>query len=177
MIQIAQQTIDYYFKHNKKPTINDLQMTPSEYKEKKWRIFVTLYKNWEIRGASWNIQEIENTLADEIIENTIQALSQDQRFDPVRSDEAKNIKIRIDYITKREPLQSAEYKKIDPVKSGIIAIQRDYNSLACVLPNINPKLLTWEDFAKILEEKLKIHPFKEENYILYKIETYIETNY
>jgi hypothetical protein len=40
-----------------------------------------------------------------------------------------------------------------------------------ILPNINPSLLTWEDLIPIIKAKFNSNTFKEEEYILYKIET------
>jgi hypothetical protein len=43
--------------------------------------------------------------------------------------------------------------------------------MAVILPNINPSLLTWEDLLPILESKFNTKWFKEQEYIIYKIET------
>jgi AMMECR1 domain-containing protein len=78
----------------------------------------------------------------EIIENTIEAISQDSRFSPVKLDEVKDIKIRVDLITSRKILKESEVLSIDPVKNGVLVIKKDYSSTALILPNINPLLLT-----------------------------------
>ena len=49
--------------------------------------------------------------------------------------------------------------------------------MACILPNINPKLLTWDDFIPILKEKLSEKSFNETDYIIYEIKTEVETSY
>lgn len=177
MIDIATQTIDYYFKHLKKPELSDLEIKDPQLIESQGKVFVTLYINGEVRWASWNIQEVETSLALEIVENTIAALSTDSRFDPITMNESKNIKIRIDQITNRNPLGEWEYQKIDPVKSWILVIEKEYKNLACILPNMSSKLLTGEDFIPVLREKLKIPHFQENDYIIYAIETHTLTNY
>jgi AMMECR1 domain-containing protein len=138
---------------------------------------VTLYKKWEIRWSSWNIKEIKNNIAEEIIENTITALSKDPRFKPVKLEEVKDLKIRIDFIKKRTILQDKEIFQIDPIKEWVLAIKKDYSSMAAILPNINPSLLIWEDLIPILEAKFNSKWFKEEDYILYKIETETFNNF
>ncbi|MBT3726716.1 AMMECR1 domain-containing protein [bacterium] len=62
------------------------------------------------------MKEIKNTIAEEIIINTVQAISKDSRFEAVKLDEVNSLKIRIDKITSREILQDKEIFKIDPVK-------------------------------------------------------------
>lgn len=177
MIDIAKQTIDFYFKNFKTPKINDLNIKDESLTQLNWSLFITLYKWWEIRWSSWNIKEIKNSIAEEIIENTINALTKDSRFKPVKLDESKNIKIRIDLIKQRTILQDKEIFQIDPIKDGILVIKKDYSKMAVILPNINPSLLTWEDLLPVLESKFNVNWFKEEEYILYKIQTEIFDNF
>ncbi len=177
MISVAEQTIDFYLKNFKTPQIEDLNITDNSLIEWNWSLFVTIYKSGEIRWASWNIKEIKNTIAEEIIENTIQAISKDSRFKPVKLNETKDLKIRIDFIKKRTILQDKEILEIDPTKQWVLAIKKDYSKMAVILANINPSLLVWEDLLTILEEKFNTKWFKEEDYILYKIETQVYDNF
>jgi hypothetical protein len=86
------------------------------------------------------------------------------------------LRIRIDYISKRELQQEWKIYTIDPVKSWVIAMSKDYNSIWIVLPNISSKLLTWEDFIPILEAKMN-KKFNEKDLYLYEIKTDVYTNY
>jgi AMMECR1 domain-containing protein len=53
-----------------------------------------------------------------LIENTITAISKDSRFEKLKQDEVKDIKIRIDEIEDRQVLSEKEkINSIDPVKS------------------------------------------------------------
>ena len=177
MIEIAKQTIDFYLKNFKTPSIDELDIKDISLTQTNGSLFVTIYKAWEIRGSAWNIKEIKNTLAEEIIENTIHAISKDSRFKPVKLNEAKDLKIRIDLIKSRNILQDKEILQIDPIKQWVLAIKKDYSKMAVILPNINPSLLTWEDLLPILEAKFNVKWFKEEEYILYKIETQVYDNF
>jgi hypothetical protein len=91
--------------------------------------------------------------------------------------EAQEIKIRVDKIISREILTDKKINDIDPTTSGIITIKKDYSKVACILPNINPKLFAGEDFIPVLEEKLKEKKFIPDDYIIYEIKTEVETNY
>ena len=177
MISIAKQTLDFYLKNFKTPRVEDLEITDSSLLESVWSLFVTIYKKWEIRWSSWNIKDIKNSIAEEIIENTIEAITKDKRFKPVKLNEAKDLKIRLDYIKERTILQDKEIFQIDPIKQWILAIKKDYSKMAVILPNINPSLLTWEDLIPILEMKLNVSNFEEKDYILYKIETEVSDNF
>lgn len=176
MIEIAKQTIDFYLKNNKVPTIHDIEITDASNLDKKGSIFVTLYKNWEIRGSAGNIKEIKKSIVSEIIENTVHAISLDTRFSPLNLNEASDVKIRIDEITNRKVLKDKEISGLDPVKSWVIAIKKDYEKMVVILPNINPTLLSGDDFGPILKTKLWEKKFNEKDYILYGIETRVESN-
>jgi len=171
MLNIAEQTINFYFKNFKTPSLEDIEIKDKSLLEKKWSLFITLYKKWEIRWASWNIKEIKENLIEEIIENTIYALTKDTRFKAIQLDERKDLKIRLDLITNRQILQEKEILEIDPTKEWVLLLKKDYSKMAVILPNINPSLLTWEDLLPILESKFNTKWFKEQEYIIYKIET------
>jgi len=138
---------------------------------------VTLYKNGEVRGAGGNVKEIEKNIVEETIKNTIEALVLDKRFSPVTMDEVKDIKIRIDLIKERHILEEGKILALDPVKSGIICIKKDYDKLAVILPNISPRLLTGSDFIPVLKEKMQEKDFAEKDYIIYEITTQSMTNF
>ncbi len=177
MIEIVQQTIDYYLNNFKTPKIEDLEIKDTSLLEETWSTFVTIYKNGEVRWSAWNIKEIKNSIAEELIENTVSAISKDSRFEALKLDEQKDIKIRIDKISSRTILQDKELLEVDPTKNWVLAIKKDYTIMAAILPNISPLLLSWEDMIPVLEEKLKTKEFKESDYILYKIETEVSDNF
>jgi len=176
MKDLVSQILTSYFKKMREPNLSELELS-SELLEKKWSCFITLYSSWEVRWSAGNIKEIEKNLASELLKNTIAALTGDKRFAPLTLEEAEKLQFRIDYISERKIISEAELKKLDPVKDWVIAIKRDYEKLACILPNMSAKLMTWSDFIPVLLEKLEEKKFSEKNYILYAISTEVETNY
>jgi hypothetical protein len=52
MISIVKQTIDFYTKYFKTPSIDDLKIEDNNLLERKGNIFITIYKNSEIRGSA-----------------------------------------------------------------------------------------------------------------------------
>ena len=177
MISIAKQTIEFFLKTWKKISIVDLKIENKNLLNEKINAFVTIYSKWEVRWSAWNIKELKDNTVEEIIENTFFAISKDKRFSPLTSNEYNDLKIRIDKITERNLLKTKSIKTIDPTRAWVIAIKNDYSKMACILPNINPKLISGEDFINVLRQKLEEKSFDEKDYILYEIKTEIFTNY
>lgn len=175
MIDIVKQIIKYYLENNKKtPTKNELIINDISLLEKKWNIFVTVYKNWNIVWNSWNIVELENDLVWELIQNTITSLN-DPRFEKLTLDDLDKLKIRVDVINNRI-LLNKKIEDLNPVKSWILVIKKDYTKLSVILPNISPTLVSGGDFVKVISKKLD-EEFKLENYIVYEIETEVFSDY
>ena len=177
MLEVVIQTIQYYFKYLRAPSANEIEISNKTLFSIPWCIFVTLYKNGEIRWAGGNVKEIEQNIVEETIKNTIEALVLDKRFSPITMNEIKDIRIRIDLIKERHILEEGKILELDPVKSGVICIKRDYEKLAVILPNIAPKLLTGSDFIPMIKEKLEEKDFSEKDYIIYEISTQVMTNF
>lgn len=175
MIDLVKQTLDFYLKYQKEPQLTEIKVTNPELLTTRGSCFVTLYKNGEIRGSGGNVKEVEASLAQEIIKNSIAAATQDSRFDKLKLDDLETTKIRVDIISERRVLAEGKLLEIDPVKAGVIAIKKEYDKLAVILPNISPKLLTWSDFSAFLTAKLG-ESFAEKNYIVYEIKTTVESD-
>ena len=185
MISIVKQTVEFYLQKMRAPKVDELKVSRSEYLTTKWSCFVTIFLNWEVRGSAGNIKEIKSSIAEELIENTIEAITKDSRFEKLTIWESKNIKIRVDLITNRKVLartdEEAKAKietvsKIDPIKNWIIVIKKDYTNTTTILPNIDPKIIAWKDYTAILTAKLWEN-FDENKYIIYQIETKQENDY
>lgn len=177
MIDIVQQTIRYFITNGKAPELHEITVEDETLKEKPGSVFITLYHNGEVRGSAWNIKPIEENLLKEIIQSTVSALANDDRFDPVTLEESENIKIRIDLVTSEVILvNEKELTNLEPKKIGTIAIKKDYDKMAVILPNISSTLLFWKDFPEALGKKLW-ETFKFSDYIVYKMETQETTNF
>jgi len=64
----------------------------------------------------------------------------------------------------------------DVLGNGVIVIKKDYTKTATILPNIDPKIISGNDYQDILSAKLE-EPFEEDKYIIYEIETIVERDY
>ena len=180
MIEVINQIIKYYLQYKKSPTVNDLQIEDITLMDPQQKsLFITLYKNGEIRWASWTAMNLNKIpLITLLIENTVYALSKDNRFDSVELKEIQDLKIRLDIIQSKTVLSEWKtLKSIDPTKSWILAIKKDYEKIALILSNIHPVLITWDDYNDVLKAKLDDKEFKEENYLLYEIITEQKNNF
>ena len=65
----------------------------------------------------------------------------------------------------------------NPVNFWIIAIKRDYEKMAVILPNIHPSLISGDDYLEILPKKLGEKNFVDEDYIIYEIQTKTDSNF
>ena len=176
MITLAKQTIDFFTTKMREPKLEELDLKNQALVQERGCVFVTVYDKWEIRGSAGNIKEIEQSLAEETIKSTIQAISADSRFKPLTKAEAEDIRIRVDKITNRKVLEPWSVALLDPVTHGIIVIKKDYSKLVTILPNISPAVLTSGDLVDYLEAKLW-EKFIEKDCIVYQIETEVLTNY
>ena len=176
MKEIVSQILSQYFTKMREPKLEELEIN-EKYSNMTGCCFVTLYINGEVRGSAWNIKEIQANIAWELLANTMQALTSDKRFPPLTLQESEKIQFRIDYISQRNMLNLKDISGCDPTKYWIIAINRNYEKLAVILPNMSPKLMTWSDLLPVLENKLADKKLDDKNYIFYKIETQVETNF
>lgn len=174
MINIVKQTLQYFLSNGKIPTKNELIITDTSLLQKKATVFVTLYKNGNIVGSSGNVVELENDIVNELIQNSIYSL-QDPRFERLTLADLEKVKIRIDVITSRNILDKP-FSELNPAKSWVLVIKKDYSKLSIILPNISPTLVSWADFPKVLSRKLEEN-FKADDFIIYEIQTQVTSDY
>lgn len=187
MIEIVNQVLKYYLTYKKTPSLDLIEISDQKFLQNKASLFVTLYKNGEIVGSSGNVVEWNNSVATELILNTIFAL-QDVRAKKVVLGDIPNLKIRIDVLKRaqlKDPL--TQLPGLNPVNSWLLAIKHDNQKLSVILPNISPTLTTWESLCRTLINKLdepiakdgSISPeeFLNKNYHLYEITSHRVTNY
>ncbi len=177
MKEIVAKTLKFYFEKMRAPEVSELQLSDTSLMDERACFFVTLFLNGEVHGSAGNVKEIEENAIKEIIQNTISAVSKDKRFAPLTLEQSEKLWFRVDKIISRNIIHSADIKKLDPVKNGIICIKRDYEKLAVLLPNITPSLLTWEDMIPVIQNKLSEKSIDDKNFIVYQIETLSETSF
>lgn len=134
LLCLARATIKYYLAHNKTPHIEDLGIEITRPMKTKRAAFVTLKKHGRLRGCIGDILP-RVPLYQSVINNAMHAATHDYRFEPVTSDECKDLHIEISALTPPKPIES--YKDIRIGTDGVI-LQKEAHS-AVFLPQVAPE--------------------------------------
>lgn len=115
-VNLAYQSLEYYFKYNSKMSVPD--NIPSEMLSSKSGVFVSLYKYDTLRGCIGTILPTTKCIAEEIINNALSAAFNDYRFPPLTKEELKWLNISVYILKEPEPISSLDM--LDVHKYGII---------------------------------------------------------
>jgi len=171
-INLAKFSISHYLKTGEVPEIpRDL---PDEIIARRAGVFVCFKRNGELRGCIGTFTPVYENIAQEIIQNTISAATQDPRFLPVSLSELDEITVAIDILSEPEKLEDEEINKLNPKKFGILVKSEDGLRSGLLLPNLEG-VNTIEKQVSIACQKAGIDHYAE-NFCLYKftVERYEE---
>ncbi|GIW22936.1 MAG: AmmeMemoRadiSam system protein A [Candidatus Sericytochromatia bacterium] len=128
---LARKTVELFVTENKVLEVpNDIL---PEYKDKRAGVFVTIYKNGNLRGCIGTIMPTEENIIKEVIRNAISSCSQDPRFTKVSPDELNSLKYSVSILMPPEPVNSL--KDLDPSKYGVI-VTGQYGRRGLLLPRL-----------------------------------------
>lgn len=116
LVKLAKLAVETYIKEKK--IIKVPEDFPKEYLEKKAGVFVSIYKNNELRGCVGTYLPVYKNIAEETIRNAIASATEDFRFLPIEEDELKDLSYSV-YILK-EPQFVKNLDELDPKKYGVI---------------------------------------------------------
>ena len=123
-VRLARTTIEKYVKTGKKLRFPDdipsdlLEDLPEEASRERAGAFVSVHKNGMLRGCIGTIGPVQDSIAEEIISNSISAVSRDPRFDRVRENELDLLEINVDILGKPEDIAGPE--ELDVKRYGVI---------------------------------------------------------
>lgn len=155
-LKLARKTINNYILNNEKDNTKYPKKTHNG-------VFVTIYEFNQLRGCIGTILPITNSIESEIIENAIEAATNDPRFPKIKEDELDYLEIHVDILTKPTIVKSIY--ELNPKKYGIICLTNTKKGL--LLPNIEG-IDEVEEQVKIALKKGNIQ--EDENYIIEKFE-------
>ena len=115
-VNLAFESLKYYFDTKQKMSIPP--NLPEEMLTNKAGVFVSLYKFDTLRGCIGTILPTTNTIAEEIINNSLSAALNDYRFPPLTKEELKWLEITVYILKEPEPISSLDM--LDVHKYGII---------------------------------------------------------
>ena len=152
LLNLSRETLAWYLKYNKMPDVKTEQLTDN-LKENR-PCFVTLEKNGRLRGCI-GLFEFDKPLYKNVIDRSMAAATQDNRFTPVGYNELKDIVIEVSILTEPKELKfnSTEdlLNKLHPFEDGVILYTKYGNST--YLPQVWEQLPDKEDFLSNLCEK------------------------
>ncbi len=160
-VKLAKETIENYVRNGtvlKLP--NDL---PTEMLDDRAGVFVTIYKDGDLRGCIGTISPTQENIAMEIIQNAISSCSRDPRFYAVNTGELPYLSVSVDVLMPAEDIESLA--ELDPNKYGVIVNKGHRRGL--LLPNLEG-IDSAEEQVDIALKKAGIHPT--ENYSLERFE-------
>lgn len=164
LFELARQTLEHYFKtgevidprfrgNDNKKDRDGVEEVPFELKQKRGT-FVTLTKHGLLRGCIGHIEPVQEIYRD-VIENTLLAAFEDNRFTPLLEKELKDIEIEISILSEPQKLIYSGVEdllnKLRPGQDGVI-IEKD-NKNATYLPQVWGDFKSKEDFLSSLCEK------------------------
>jgi len=119
LLRIARDALEAWVGHSKRIDLDSYELTPAL--REKHGAFVTLRVARELRGCIGYTQNRE-TLARAVVENAINAASNDPRFDPVQPNELAAISIEVSALTPGDSPETP-FKQVRDLRE--IAIGRD----------------------------------------------------
>ena len=130
-VKLARASAEYFVKNGGIMPLPD--NLPPELLNTKAGAFVSVHKFGALRGCIGTIASTQDSLAQEIIENAVSAVSKDPRFQPVTEDELKYLDINVDVLGEAEPIKSEA--ELDVKKYGVI-VQSGYKR-GLLLPDLD----------------------------------------
>ncbi len=177
---IVKKIIEAYLNEKRILTIPELWLANSEYLETKHLSFITLYKDGKIIASSGRVHiKKENTVL-ELIENTLFCLKDPRFIEAIKNPtEINSVKFRVDIITNAQRKIIKSIEEVDPRMDGLIIISQQQNKLGVILPGITNLVSTSQELFDLVCRKAELDAtnLKEEEYILYKIQSTVFSDF
>lgn len=174
LIQTAYNAIQSQFSNLKMNTVVYQSVDIQENYNKATGIFITLWKidkngNRALRGCIGRHSRRFDNIIEEVADCAIQSAFFDDRFEPVRIKELKNIKIEISLLSAPEKIESLH--QLNPMKYGII-IQAGYRA-GTLLPEIEGVDTVDKQF-QIVCRKAGVHPTEKMDLYRFEVQKVVE---
>lgn len=115
-VQLAWQSVEsWVLDHRVLPVPGNL---PAALTGRRAGAFVSIHKQGRLRGCIGTIAPTRDSLAEEIVYNAVSAAARDPRFDPIRPDELRWLKINVDVLGEPEDIESES--QLDVKRYGVI---------------------------------------------------------
>lgn len=153
-VRLARETIEEYVCTGRK--INLPEQLPEEMYKNRAGVFVSIKKEGRLRGCIGTIQAVYGSIAEEIIENAVNASSCDPRFSAIEAGELSCLTISVDVLGPMEKIDSPD--SLDVKRYGVVVTKGRRKGL--LLPNLEG-VDTVEEQIAIAKQKAGIEEHEE----------------
>ena len=115
-VKIAKKALQTYVRTKEQEI--PLYHLPREMEGKKGGVYVSLYVNGILRGSMGTVEATQDSLAREIVKNTISAGAFDPRHQPVTEEELESVEYSVEVVSEPEIVTSA--RELDAKRYGVI---------------------------------------------------------
>ncbi len=130
-VKLVKDAIEGYFKTGKiPPPPKDL---PKKFTASRAGVFVSIYNGKNLRGCIGTYLPTAPTLAEEIMQNSISAATEDYRFNPITKEELPKLSYSV-YVLD-EPREIKNIDELDPKKYGIL-VRSETGKSGLLLPDL-----------------------------------------
>lgn len=164
LVKLAKETVEKYIMEGKRNTPPDVLLP--QLKEKAG-VFVCLKKKGVLRGCIGTFTPCAENVAEETIQNSINASTRDPRFPPLRKEELNDIEYSVDVLSEPERVKSLQ--ELDPKRYGVI-VKRDMRK-GLLLPDLEG-VDTVEEQISIAKQKAGIGPDEEVELWRFEVKRY-----
>lgn len=180
MNKIVQKVLETYLNEKKIPSVNDLWLNDHLLNKTKDLCFVTLYKDWKVIASSWRVNVKKANTIQELIENTLFCIKDPRFAEAIKNPlEIKKISFRVDIISNEQRKIVSNMDEIDIKINWLIIISQNLWKIWIILPNMTNLISTSKDLFSLVCKKawLDIKTLKEDDYVLYKIESSVYSDF
>lgn len=149
-VSLARMVVEHHVKTGKLPAVEE--DIPDEF-ARQAGVFVSIYKEGNLRGCIGTIDPTTKSIVDEIIQNAVSAATGDPRFSPVSADELDMLEYSVDILSTPEAVNSMA--ELDPKQYGVICVKGNRKGL--LLPDL-PGINTAREQLSIAKRKAGIDP-------------------
>lgn len=161
-VRLARNTIETYVRKGEKISVPE--GLPDEMYSRRAGVFVSLKEEGRLRGCIGTISPVQESIAEEIIDNAVSAASRDPRFHAVEPEELDRLVYSVDVLGRTEKINSLS--ELDVKRYGVVVSMGRRRGL--LLPNLEG-VNTVEEQIRIAKRKAGI-PEDMENVCLERFE-------
>lgn len=115
LVQLARRAIESWIRNHHRIDPSDFTIPETSDQA---GVFVSLHRQGQLRGCIGTVEPTRESVAQEVIDNAIASATRDPRFPGLGPSELAGLEIKVDVLTRPEPIVGPE--ELDPRRYGVI---------------------------------------------------------